>query len=105
MSPVRITGGLMVIIIGKIKLASVEECSRLHGILKERASKSRGDAGNMGYTFSQNIEDPSEICLTETWESEDALNAHLQIPDPAFFEALETARIERARVVSYNGEG
>lgn len=95
----------MVIILGRITFESVEECARLHTLLGGRASRSREDAGSITYTFAQNIEDPTEICLTETWESEQALNEHLQIPDPEFYGALESAKIVQARVVAYDGGG
>ena len=42
------------------------------------------------------------MCLTEVWETDELLKAHLAIPDPAFSDMLATAKIERARVVAYD---
>ena len=93
----------MVIILGTIKLESEREARRVHNGLITRATRSRADAGNLDYVFSFNVEDPTEVCLTEVWESDELLKAHLAIPDPEFSNILTTAKIERARVVAYDG--
>mgnify|MGYP001191211439 CR=1 FL=1 len=79
----------MLIITGTIKDA-----------LMRRAQRSRADEGNMDYVFSQNLEDPTEIRLTEKWESEATLTAHLQISDDEFAEVVGSAKIESAVVTS-----
>ena len=68
-----------------------------------RAKKSRADEGNIEYSFSRSLEDSKEILLTEVWESEALLMAHLQIPDPDFNTVLATAKIEKAVVKAYDG--
>ena len=93
----------MVIILGTIKLESEQEAQRVHGGLVNRARRSRADAGNLEYVFSFNAEDPTEVCLTEVWETDELLKAHLAISDPEFSDMLATAKIERARVVAYDG--
>jgi quinol monooxygenase YgiN len=91
----------MIIITGTIKLESVAETQRVLPALVGRAGRSRQDVGNIEYVFSQNIEDPTEIQLTEKWDNEASLNAHLKIPDEEFGELMTTAKIKRAVVVSY----
>jgi len=91
----------MLIVTGIIKTESLEELERVKGALVSRAVKSRGDEGCIAYTFSVNLEDSTEIMLTEKWESEESLNAHLQIPDEEFSSVIGTAKIERAIVVSH----
>jgi len=95
----------MVIISGIIKLQSQAEVERLKTALIARAERSRADDGNIDYIFAQNIADPTEIRLFETWQSEAQLNAHLQIPDEAFSEVLTSAKIEHARVVAFDADG
>jgi len=90
----------MLIVTGIIKIESVEELERVKNALVKRAVKSRGDEGCIAYTFSANLEDPTEIMLTEKWENEELLNAHLQIPDEEFNSLIGTAKIERVLVVS-----
>lgn len=92
----------MVIVLGKITLQSADEATRVLSALIDRAKKSRADEGNIEYSFSRSLEDTKEILLTEVWESEALLMAHLQIPDPDFNNVLATARIERAVVKAYD---
>jgi quinol monooxygenase YgiN len=93
----------MIIILGTIELADPAEATRLRDALAARAVRSRGDAGNLDYAFSVNLENPREVRLTEVWASEAELDAHLQLPDPAFAEVLTTAAIVSARVTAYDG--
>ncbi len=90
----------MLIITGIIKTSSEQELEQVKSALIKRAVKSRQDKGNIDYAFSVNIEDPTEIRLTEKWESEELLNAHLQIPDEEFSAVVGAASIESAVVVS-----
>jgi quinol monooxygenase YgiN len=93
----------MVIVLGKITLQTADEAERVLSALIARAKKSRADAGNLEYSFSRSLEDSKEVLLTEVWESEDLLMAHLQIPDPDFNSVLATAKIEKAIVKAYDG--
>lgn len=92
----------MLIITGTIKLESEAELARVRNTLVRRAERSRADAGNIDYVFAQSLEDPTEIRLTETWDSEASLNAHLQLPDEDFATVIATAKIERARIVVHD---
>lgn len=93
----------MVIVLGTIVLESEAEATRLTDALVARAARSRADNGNLDYAFTRGLEDGREIRLTEIWASEALLMAHLQIPDPAFNEALASARITSAKVTAYDG--
>ena len=46
----------MIIVSGSIKFASVEELENAKQALKDRAARSREDAGCTDYVFSQNLE-------------------------------------------------
>ncbi|WP_299491090.1 antibiotic biosynthesis monooxygenase [Acaryochloris sp. IP29b_bin.137] len=91
----------MIIITGKIKVQSSEELVRVKDALIRRAQKSRSDPGNVEYIFSQNIEDPSELILTEKWADVASLQEHLKIPDEEFSKIIGSALIERAVVTSH----
>ncbi|WP_299402099.1 antibiotic biosynthesis monooxygenase family protein [Acaryochloris sp. IP29b_bin.148] len=90
----------MIIITGKIKVQSSEELSRVKDALIRRARKSRTDNGNIEYIFSQNLEDPTELILTEKWTDETSLQEHLDIPDEEFSQLISSALIERMVVTS-----
>lgn len=87
----------MVIIIGKFKLESASDFDKIRGALIRRAVRSKADAGNITYEFSQSIDDPTEI-----WENEESLEAHLRVPDEEFSNLLATTRIVTATVSSYS---
>ena len=91
----------MVIILGTIKLESASDYEKIKNALIRRAAKSKVDAGNIEYEFSVSVEDPTEIRLTEIWESEEALNAHLKIPDEEFNAVLGNTKLVTAVVTSY----
>lgn len=65
-----------------------------------RAQRSRKVKGNLDYSFSVSLEDPTEIRLTEKWESDELLQAHLQLPDEEFNQFIATAKIESAVVIA-----
>ena len=90
----------MLVITGIITVESESEIEPVKAALCRRAEKSRQDDGNIDYAFSQNLENPKEIRLIEKWESEELLNAHLEIPDEGFNNAMAAAKIVSARVVS-----
>ena len=90
----------MIIVSGSIKFASVEELENAKQALKDRAARSREDAGCIDYVFSQSLEDPAQIILSEKWESDELLKAHLIIPDEEFGALMATAKIASAIVVS-----
>lgn len=90
----------MIIITGVIKVESEDELNRVKSALVRRAERSRADRGNLQYVFSQNIEDPTEVILTEKWEDEASLQAHLAVPDEEFSKVISSALIQSAVVVS-----
>ena len=65
-----------------------------------RTQRSRKHAGCVYYRFSKNLEDPTEICLAEKWESAELLKAHLEIVDEEFNTLLGVEKIIRAIAVS-----
>ena len=91
----------MIIITGTIKVQSIEELNRVKAILIHRAKQSRADQGNIAYVFAQNIEDPTELMLTEKWVDETSLQAHLNKTDEEFTKIMGSALIDRAVVTAH----
>jgi len=94
----------MIIVTGTINLESSDELEQAKQALINRAQRSRKDAGCIDYSFSQNLENPSEIRLIEKWESAELLRAHLEIVDEEFNTLLSTAKIVQAIVASNEAE-
>jgi quinol monooxygenase YgiN len=90
----------MIIVTGTVNFESLDEVEQVTQALIGRAQRSRKDAGCAGYSFSKNLEDPTQICLIEKWKSAELLQAHLEIVDEEFDTLLSTAKITRALVVS-----
>ena len=90
----------MIMVTGSIKFESIEELENAKQALTSRAQRSREDAGCIDYVFSLNLEDPTEIRLTEKWDNDELLKAHLAIPDEEFGALMATAKITSAIVVS-----
>ena len=47
-------------------------------LIEEVVRETRKEAGCLSYTFYVTVGDPNTIHVFEEWESEEALNAHLQ---------------------------
>jgi quinol monooxygenase YgiN len=95
----------MLIVSGTIRVKSSAEITKLSDALARRAARSRSDEGCIDYVFSVSLEDACEVRLHEVWESEAALQAHLQIPDEEFSNVMATAQIESALVVASEVSG
>ena len=90
----------IIIVTGTVNFESLDEVEQVIQALINRAQRSRKDASCIGYSFSKDLKDPTEICLTEKWESAELLQAHLEIVDGKFNTLLDTAKITRAIAVS-----
>ena len=90
----------MIIVTGTVNFESFDEVEQVTKALIRRAQRSRKDGGCVCYSFSKKLEDATEICLTEKWESAERLQAHLEVVDEEFTTLLGTAKITRAIVVS-----
>ncbi|MFK7733627.1 MAG: putative quinol monooxygenase [Pseudomonadales bacterium] len=92
----------MIVITGTIKLSSEEQVSRARSGLIARAERSAKDAGYIDYAFSQDFSDPTLIRLVEKWESEEHLQAHIDVPDEEFSALMANADIQAAEVIAYD---
>jgi quinol monooxygenase YgiN len=55
----------MIIVTGTVNFESLDEVEQVAKALIKRAQRSRKDGGCVCYSFSKNLEDATEICLTE----------------------------------------
>lgn len=91
----------MILVTGTVLVESEDQLNQMIDALIRRAQRSRNDKGCIDYTFSRSLENPLEIRILESWESEALLQAHLQIPDPEFSQLLSEARLTSAIVTSH----
>jgi quinol monooxygenase YgiN len=45
-------------------------------LVQELADEARREPGNISYEMYQSVSDPGELAFVETWESQEALDAH-----------------------------
>ena len=58
-----------------------EECVEAYKALaKELVAQTRNDAGMKYYTLNQSVENPRCFVILESWESQEALQAHMASP-------------------------
>ena len=57
-----------------------ERRSDIATALAKAAAASRGDAGCLSYTFTQDLENPDTFISVETWEDKASLDAHFTQP-------------------------
>lgn len=93
-------GGYMLIVTGTIQAESAAEIERVKDALIRHAQRSREHAGCLDYAFTISLDDPAEVRVIAKWESEQTLQAHLEIPDEEFDRLIDNARVKRATVVA-----
>lgn len=94
----------MLLIEGWLKLAKGEfEKVREQGIAMVKATNA--EAGCLHYSFAQDIADPDLIRISERWESQEALGAHMASPHMAEFNrAMGSVQREGADLRLYSAD-
>ena len=92
----------MLVIVGTIVFESADDISEVRDALVRRAQRSRNDEGCLDYQFSVALDAPNEIRLIEVWESEQTLQAHLDVPDPEFNELVARGSFSSAVVEAHS---
>lgn len=54
-----------------------DSCEKFEEIARELIEITRTEEGNHGYTLTHGIENPQVYCFFETWESQEAVERHL----------------------------
>lgn len=70
---------MMIKVVAKNYIAAdkVDQCIEL---VKELVEQTKKEAGCISYKMYQDIKEPSLLTMIETWESEEALQAHMASP-------------------------
>lgn len=95
----------MIIVCGKIETGSAEDIVRVTDALTARMARTRKEPGCIDYSFAVEVGAANVMHVIEKWESEEALNVHLQVPDDAFAKAIGTANVKSASIVAYTASG
>ncbi|MBG51618.1 MAG: antibiotic biosynthesis monooxygenase [Alphaproteobacteria bacterium] len=95
----------MIIVNGKIETGTAEDIERVSAALRARMERTRQEPGCIDYSFAIEVGAPNVMHVLEKWESEDALNTHLQVPDEAFSQAIATANVKSASIIAYTATG
>ncbi len=74
----------------------------LNAIKNEKLDeKSRLDAGNIRYRYACADDDPDTLFLLEQWESEELLNAHLELAHVSRIRELKSLFVEDSSLEKY----
>lgn len=66
------------IVVTVIVESTADDIAALQAAIKAMEEHSRAETGCLDYTFSVELNDPDIMRITECWESEEALAAHMQ---------------------------
>lgn len=91
----------MIIVVGRIEVASPEDINRIEPALKARMARTRQEPGNLEYSFSVEIGTLTVMHIIEKWENQAALDAHLNVIDEEFSEAISTAHSVSVSLVAH----
>lgn len=94
----------MLLINGWLKLAS-GEFDKVQTQAVAMVEATNQEAGCLHYAFARDVADPDLIRISERWESEEALGAHMASAHMAEFnKAMGTVKIEGADLWLYSAE-
>ena len=80
----------MIVVLATIH-SSEEDIQALRQAIIDVESATLTEPGNLSYSFNVSISDPDKIQIVETWETIDALAAHLTTPHVAAFQGAVAA--------------
>jgi quinol monooxygenase YgiN len=72
-------GGPVLVVIATL-MGKPERRADIAAALGKAAAASRGDAGCLSYSFSQDVEDPDRFLSVETWEDKASMDGHFTQP-------------------------
>lgn len=69
----------MILVTGTLVIdpANLDRATALVGPLMEAT---RAEPGNLGYSFSSTLGDPGRLVISEAWEDQAAIDAHMAAP-------------------------
>ena len=80
------------------QIVRADECAKFEEIARELIEITRTEEGNHGYTLTHGIENPQLYCFFEVWESQEAVEKHLNSEhflriSPKLDELMETTPV------------
>jgi quinol monooxygenase YgiN len=94
----------MIIVTGQVRFGD-GEIARLNGDFAANIAATRAEPGCTSYHYSVDALDPNLLHVAEQWESEAAIDAHMQSPHMAALgAALGTAKIEAMKVDAWRAD-
>ena len=95
----------MIIVAGEVQIAH-GSFDLLKPAMDEMLNASRSEPGCITYTYARDVSDPTRIRVFEQWDSEDALNTHLQSDHTKIWRtALAEAKILSRNLSLYRVSG
>ena len=91
----------MILVTGHIDFDPARR-SDLLAALEPLIKGSLADPGCVQYTFSADLENPGRVYVTEQWESEELMNAHMATPHFAEFgQAMQSVGVRGVKVTRH----
>jgi quinol monooxygenase YgiN len=90
----------MLIVVGTMTI-DPDKLEALRPAVVDVMAATQAEAGNIGYSFSQDLADPATIRIVELWESQAAIDEHMKTPHLAtFFQALGASGAVKASALN-----
>lgn len=94
----------MIIVTGTARFGE-GEIERLRDALAENVAATRAEAGCSHYAYAVDLSDPNLLHVTEWWEDQESMKAHMATPHMAKLMAtLGEAKIEGLSIKAYDAE-
>ena len=74
----------MIVVVGYLTLKADAKDAAVAAV-RELVTATRAESGNVDYRYSFDLDDETRLNLTEIWDDEDALNAHMATDHMAAF--------------------
>lgn len=91
----------MIIVNGTVRFAA-DRLGDLKEALARNIAATRAEPGCLSYSYGVDIEDPDLIHVSEQWESESAIDAHMAAAHMAEMMAAIGASIEAVSIKAYD---
>jgi quinol monooxygenase YgiN len=90
----------MIIVNGTVRFAA-GRIDGLRAALTRNVAATRAEAGCLSYSYAVDVEDPDLVHVSEQWESEAAIDAHMAAPHMAEMMGAVGPAIEAVSIKAY----
>ena len=93
----------MILVNGEVRFAA-GEIERLRPALERNIAATREEPGCVHYAYAVDLLDPDRLRVSEQWEDQASVDAHMAAPHMAEFRAAcARAKVESAAIHAYEG--